>query len=120
MNVAERIKKIRTSKKLSQKEVTITIGMGAAQYSRIENGKTDPSISTLMKIGQALGVSLAELFAENDLLSEINSTDRTIMEKVKLMESLDDEEKQTMFSVLDAFITKRKMKNALSNALKLA
>ena len=91
--------------------------MGPAQYSRIENGKTDPSISTLEKIANALGVTLAELFSEDSTLSDINSTDKTLMEKVKLIDSLDDEEKNTIFNMLDAFVSKRKLRDALTNAL---
>tara|TARA_B110000967_G_C18431770_1_gene338905 strand:- start:131 stop:493 length:363 start_codon:yes stop_codon:yes gene_type:complete len=119
MEVAERIKKIRKAKNLSQKEVTAAINMGAAQFSRIENGKTDPSISTLEKIAQALGVTLAELFADDGQPTEVNSTDKTLMEKVKLMESLEEEEKQTLFTMLDAFVSKKRLRDALSNALKM-
>lgn len=39
------------------------------------------------------------------------------MEKVALMESLSNEEKQTIYTILDAFIGKRKLKDALSNVL---
>ena len=120
MNIAAHIKKIRLAKKLSQKEVTAAINMGAAQYSRIENGKTDPSVSTLEKIAQALGVTLAELFAEDGQALEINSNDKTLMEKVKLIENLEEEEKRTLFNILDAFISKKKLKDALTNALDLA
>ena len=94
--------------------------MGAAQYSRIENGKTDPSITTLGKIAKALGISMAELFNEDDPLVDIASTDRTLVEKVQLIEKLDDEERRTIYSILDAFISKQKLKNALTNALDLA
>ena len=120
MTVAERIKSVRKAKGLSQKEVITTIGMGSAQYSRIENGKTDPSVTTLEKIATAMGVSLAELFADNQPLTEITSTDRTLMEKVQLIERLDQEERQTVFNVLDAFLTKQKLKQALTGALDLA
>ena len=119
MKVSERIRSIRVAKKLSQKEVINAIGMGAAQYSRIENGKTDPSISTLEKIANALGITLSELF-KDDELQEVSSSDKTIMEKVKLMESLEEEEQQTLFKILDAFVSKKRLKNALSSALELA
>ena len=120
MNVGDKIKQIRKAKKLSQKEVISAIGMGAAQYSRIENSKTEPSISSLEKIAHALGITLAELFAEDSQFNEVSSSDKTIMEKVKLMESLEEEEKQTLFKILDAFVSKKRLKNALSNALELA
>lgn len=117
MNVGENIKRIRTAKNLSQKEVTINASLDTAQYSRIENGKTDPSVNTLERIAKALGITLAELFASTDELKEINSLDKSLMEKVALMESLSDEEKQTIYTMLDAFIGKRKLKDALSNVL---
>lgn len=45
------------------------------------------------------------------------SFDKSLMEKVGLMESLSPEEKQTIYTMLDAFIGKRKLKDALSNVL---
>ena len=76
-----------------------------------------PSFSTIEKIAKALGVSLAELFASTEELKEINSHDKTIMEKVSLMETLSDEEKKTIYTMLDAFVGKKKLKDALSNVL---
>jgi len=116
MIVGEQIKRIRASKGLSQKEVIVEAGLDKAQYSRIENGKTDPSVSTVAKIAKALGISLADMFALDDL-KEIQSRDRTLMEKVSLMESLDDKEKETIYNMLDAFVGKKKLKDTLSNVL---
>ena len=116
MNIGENIKRIREAKNLSQKEVITAISMGAAQYSRIESGKTDPSVSTLARIAQALGVELADLFS-SETLQEVNSYDKTLMEKIKLMEGLAEEEQKTIFTILDAFIGKKKLKDTLSSAL---
>lgn len=91
-------------------------GFDTAQYSRIENDKTDPSVNTLERIAKTLGITLAELFA-SDELKEINSLDKALIEKVALMESLSDDEKQTIYTMLNAFIGKRKLKDALSNVL---
>jgi transcriptional regulator with XRE-family HTH domain len=117
MKIGENIKKIRISKGLSQKEVTLNAGLDPAQYSRIENGKTDPSVTTLERIAKAMGVSLANIFATTEELKEINSLDKTLMEKVTLIESLPDTEKQTIYTMLDAFIGKRKLKDALAAVL---
>ncbi|MDZ4796382.1 MAG: helix-turn-helix domain-containing protein [Bacteroidota bacterium] len=117
MNIGENIKRIRTAKNLSQKEVVTAAKLDTAQYSRIETGKTDPSVSTLVKIAKALGVTLSELFAATNELKEINSLDKSIMEKVSLIEGLTDDEKKTLYSMLDAFVGKRKLKDALSNVL---
>ena len=117
MDLGEQIKRIRTAKGLSQKEVLNISGLDKAQFSRIENGKTDPSFTTLEKIAKALGISISELFATTDEIKEVNSHDKTVMEKVSLIESLNDDEKNTIYSMLDAFVGKRKLKDALSNVL---
>ena len=117
MKIGENIKRIRIVKNLSQKEVVTAANIDTAQYSRIESSKRDPSVSTLEKIANALGVSLSELFASTEELKEINSHDKTIMEKVSLMESLSEEERKTIYTMLDAFIGKKKLKDALSNVL---
>lgn len=42
------------------------------------------------------------------------------MQKVKLIEGLDEEEQHTIFKILDAFVSKKKLKDALTNAINLA
>jgi transcriptional regulator with XRE-family HTH domain len=117
MKIGDNIKRIRLAKNLSQKEVISSAKLDAAQYSRIESGKTDPSVTTLDRIAKALGVSLAELFAATDELREINSQDKTIMEKVSLIEALTEEERKTIYTMLDAFTGKKKLIDALANVL---
>jgi hypothetical protein len=39
------------------------------------------------------------------------------MKKVALMQALSDNEKQTIYTILDAFIGKQKLKDALSGVL---
>lgn len=116
LNIGDNIKRIREAKGLSQKELITAIGMGAPMYSRIETGKTEPSLSTLEKIAKALGVKLAELLSDEEL-HEVNSHSSTIMEKVRLIESLSEEEQKTLFNILDAFVSKKKLKDTLSSVL---
>lgn len=39
------------------------------------------------------------------------------MEIIKLIEGLNDEEKKTVFNIVDAFVDKKKLKDALSNVI---
>lgn len=117
MNIGEKIKAVRTAKKLSQKEVAISLNMDPAQYSRIENGKSDPYFSTIEKIAKALGIQLSELFNSEEIFKDVNSIDKTLMEKIRFIELLEDKEKEAFFSILDSLIAKKKLKDTLSNAL---
>lgn len=88
--------------------------MGASMYSRIENGVNEPSLSILENIAKAMGCSIAEVFASAEELNDINSHDKRLMEKLELTETLNAEEKQTLFNILDAFVSKKKYKDTLS------
>ena len=120
MNIGEKIRRVREARKLSQKEVALAIGMDQSQYSKIEKGKTDPSTSTLDKITKAIGVELSELFASDDSFKDINSYDKSLMEKLRLLEQLDEDEKQSIYKIIDGLIAKKKLKETLTTALKLS
>jgi transcriptional regulator with XRE-family HTH domain len=65
MLLGERLRAIREMKQLSQGHIEKRTGLLRAYVSRVENGHTMPTIETLQKWTQALGVSMAELFSEN-------------------------------------------------------
>ena len=116
MELSERLKQIRVHKGLSQKELALTVGIDRAQYSRFENSKTDPSLPTIRKLAQALGVRVADLFLEDDGY-DVNSADKSLLEKIRMIEGLSDEDQKTIFNILDAFVGKKKLRDTLSNVL---
>ncbi len=105
---------------MTQKEVALSVNMDQSQYSKIEKGKTDPSTSTLQKIAQAFDMTLAEMFASDDLFKDENSYNKSLMEKLRLIDMLDDEEKKSIFNIVDGLVAKKKLKDTLQNALKSA
>ena len=111
------LKKVREAKGLSQKELAGLIDMAQAQYSRIESGKTDPSFSVVAKIVDALKLSLSEFFKADDIFTEVNSYDKTLMEKLRLLDSLDDVEKSSIYNLIDSLIAKKKLKDNLTNLI---
>ena len=120
MQLGEAIKKVREAKGLSQKEVAISCKMDQAHYSRIENSKTDPSFSAVERIAKALKVELYELFRADEIFKEVDSLDKSVMEKVALIDELDKKEKQAFFIMLDALIAKKRLKDSLNSALNKA
>ena len=93
------------------------VGLGAPMYSRIETGKVEPSLTTLEKIAKALSVKLTDLFEADTTLDDVNSYDASLIEKIKLVEELNEEEKKMVFSFVDALVGKKKLKDALSGVL---
>ena len=94
-------------------------GIDQAQYSRIESGKVEPTISSLEKIAEALEIKVVELFNEEKPI-DINSYDKSIVDKLRLLDELDDIEKNSIFNIIDIAISKKRLKDMLSNALNVA
>lgn len=63
----ERISYLRERRNLTQAELAIAAGISQSTVAHIENGKKDPSLSTLKKIAIALDVHIAILFASDNV-----------------------------------------------------
>ena len=55
------LKRIRTAKGITQGDIVRKLGLGRGFISNIENGKANPTLSTITKIAKAIGVSSDEL-----------------------------------------------------------
>ncbi len=61
IKLGKNIKRIRERKKMSQGDICRAVGLDRAQISNIEAGKGNPTLATIDKIAQALGVTSDEL-----------------------------------------------------------
>lgn len=61
VKLGQNLKKIRTKKSITQIEIAKQLGVDRSFVSNIENGKNNPTLSTLAKLAQVLGVSTNEL-----------------------------------------------------------
>ena len=59
--LGENLKRIRTAKGISQGQIGRILEVDKSFISNIENGKTNPTLSTIAKIAKAVGVSVGEL-----------------------------------------------------------
>ncbi len=84
------------------------------QYSRIENGKVEPSVSTLDKLTKVFEVSISEFFRSNDIDEELNIP---LLEKIKLIDNLGKDKQQAIFKMIDLAIANKRMKDNLQNLL---
>jgi len=80
-----RLRTMRTEKKMSQEELSFRAGISAAHLGQIERAEKKPTLETIGKLAEALEISLPELFAfeansndsetgtEDIIISKINS-----------------------------------------------
>jgi len=115
MKIQDKIRINRKKKGLSQKQLAEIVGINTSHLSRLENGRYQPSIEVLKKLAAALHVSADYLLSSTDEeAEEIKIQDQSFADKIRLLDSLDGKEKETVVNVIDAMLTKKKMLNLLT------
>ena len=64
VDVGIRLRELREARKTSMRSLATRSGLSANALSMIERGKTSPSVSTLYKLADALGVPITTFFGE--------------------------------------------------------
>lgn len=112
MTVGEAIKQVRKGKGIKQKTVAMEIGLDQSNYNKIENGKREPSVDVLKKISDILGVSIDDLlYPEIKQPDQVRCEDKTIPEKIRLIEMLEDEDKNVIYKMLDTMLARKKFQD---------
>lgn len=65
VNVGERLRELREARNISMRTLAIRSGLSANALSMIERGRASPSVSTLYKLSEALGVSITSFFGSD-------------------------------------------------------
>ena len=63
-SLGDRLRYIRFSKGLSQEEIALRAEITTAYYGLVERNKKNPTVKILDKICNALGISLSEIFQQ--------------------------------------------------------
>jgi quercetin dioxygenase-like cupin family protein/DNA-binding transcriptional regulator YiaG len=63
VNVGERLRELREARNISMRALATRSGLSANALSMIERGRASPSVSTLYKLAEALGVSITSFFS---------------------------------------------------------
>ncbi len=58
MTIGERIREARTAKGLTQEQLAQVTGINQANISRLENGTANPSLRTLKRLAEGMGMEL--------------------------------------------------------------
>jgi len=66
MEIGRRLKELRESRNLSQGDIGVRSGLLRCYTSRVENGHTVPSVDTIAKYANALGIPLFAFFPNEE------------------------------------------------------
>lgn len=93
MDIGKKIFDLRTSQKMSAKDVAAKVGVSAAFISSLEHHATSVSIPTLERLCVALGVSLSEFFQEDETPLDLQLIHRfsamTVKQKAAVLNLID-------------------------------
>jgi transcriptional regulator with XRE-family HTH domain len=110
-NIANIITNLRKDKGWSQTDLARESSISREILGKYERGEAVPSIDFAKRIADALGVSLDYLVGEG-----LNASfDKKNVQRLQAIEQLPEDEKKTVFALMDAFIrdTRAKQQYAL-------
>lgn len=84
MNLGKSIQTCRMQRGFSQADLAKRAGISVSYLSMLENSKRDPTISTVQKIANALGVPIEILFFLGAEQGELAGIDRDLAGKLAL------------------------------------
>lgn len=118
MNIGANIKKLREQRGLLQKQVAAEVGIGYSNYNKLENGGREGSIQELDKLAKLFEITVDQIIHLDDSTpQEITIQDKSNVEKIDLINQLDEDEKDVIFKMIDAFLTKKKFKEFFEQQL---
>jgi transcriptional regulator with XRE-family HTH domain len=108
MDFGSTVVELRKKKKISQTELAAQLGIHKNVLGRYERNEVAPSIEIARKIADILDVSLDYLTGKVDV-----EMDKDIQKRILEVSKFEDEDRKNIFSVIDAFIAKRKIQSIL-------
>ena len=108
MDFGSVVVELRKEKKISQTELASQLGIHKNVLGRYERNEVLPSIEIARKIADILDVSLDYLTGKVDV-----EMDKYTRERILEVSKFEEKDREHIFSVIDAFIAKRKIQSIL-------
>jgi transcriptional regulator with XRE-family HTH domain len=112
--LGQRIIQLRKQKELSQTDLAKIAGISYAQIGRYETKGAQPPAEVLKKIANALDTTTDYLInGATDEKAKSTLKDAELLQQFKAVEQMDDDDKNIIKKLIDAFITKRKIQQLI-------
>lgn len=112
MDLASNIKAIREERGLKQIDVASHINVDKSAYSKIEKGLRNISVEELQKMARLFNLSIDQVVNfEGQIPQEVTIEDKTAVEQINLIQQLNEEDRKTVFTIIDKMLTNKKFKD---------
>ena len=102
MAIGEKILQLRKEHGWSQQTLAKQVGTSGAIIGRYERGEMTPSVDVAKKLADVFQVTLDYLVDHVGTMAEIK--DKAMLERIRELEQLESEDKQTILHVLDSLL----------------
>ena len=120
MTIGEKIRAIRKSKGITQKDLAIAMGVSASMIGQYEVGIRSPKIETLKKIAQALGVDVNALLDLSSPNAEERMTGENICDIQGLLSDSSESEYEEMLKMFFNMLSKMGKEIAIQRIAELS
>jgi hypothetical protein len=77
-------------------------------------------MNILQRIASVLDINVVEFFEAKNNGLEIHTVNEPLLQKVKLLEELEEVQKNSICNMIDTAIANKRLKEALSNAMSIS
>lgn len=112
---AERLRQLRTQRKLTQGRMAEILGVSLRMYCRWEAGEAMPYVDSLIKIADALDVSSDELLGRDELKTEGKIHNLELHRLYQQVDQLSDEDQQALIILLDSLVKRSRVRSVMAD-----
>ena len=111
MSIGKNIQSIRKELGLLQKQVASELNLDKSSYSKVENGGRDLKVSELKILSALFNMKIDDIVNyETGIPQEVVIEDKVASEQLKLISQLEEDDRQTIFKLIDKMLTNKKFK----------
>lgn len=85
MEIGERLRNLREAKKMTIYKLSQETGISHNHISDLERGARKPSVDTLRRLIVPLGITLSELFSDNEEVTYLSEKERQLIENFRTL-----------------------------------
>jgi len=111
---AERLKQMRSTRKMTQTRLAQLLEVSPRVYNRWENGIATPHFDTVVRIADLLDVSLDELAGRKDANGESKIHNPELHRLYKKVDQLSDEDQKALLVVLDSLVKRSRIRRVMT------
>lgn len=116
MKIGDNLKKLRESKGLTQQDMADLMHTHRTGYSKMENNQQDIPVDKLVFVAKNFGIAVDDIIffnEKNNVPNEVSVQDTAVLEQLKLINELDNEEKNILLKLIETFVSKKRFKDYL-------